>query len=136
MDKSKTPPIHLGSCRFLTGCRGVLHLSIIIAILYHQVPNPDLTIRHFSIAVQRSGMFFMSNAAMHAAAVTASRGVPTFCTGDSRAEAQLQWPPPEQLLQIAVLRSFDDDTRWRTAMQKLRIVILGFGTARQKMVLE
>jgi hypothetical protein len=25
---------------------------------------------------------------------------------------------------------------WRTAMKKLRIVILGFGTARQKMALE
>jgi hypothetical protein len=29
MDKSKTPPIHLGSCRYLTFYRGVLDLSII-----------------------------------------------------------------------------------------------------------
>jgi hypothetical protein len=29
MDKSKTPPSHLGSCRYLTLCRGVLDLSII-----------------------------------------------------------------------------------------------------------
>lgn len=62
--------------------------------------------------MQRSGMYFMSNNAMHAAAVVASRSVPTFCTGDSRTEAQLQWPPPEQLLQIAVLLSFNDDTRY------------------------
>jgi hypothetical protein len=29
MDKYKTPPNHLGSCRYLTLCRGVLDLSII-----------------------------------------------------------------------------------------------------------
>jgi hypothetical protein len=52
MDKSKTPPTHLGSCRYLTlyrGGFGFVHHSI--AILYHQVPNPNLTIRDFSIAV-------------------------------------------------------------------------------------
>jgi hypothetical protein len=40
MDESKTPPTHLGSCRYLDLYRGVLdfvHHSI--AILYHQVPN-------------------------------------------------------------------------------------------------
>jgi hypothetical protein len=29
MHKSKTPPTHLGSCRYLTFCGGVLDLSII-----------------------------------------------------------------------------------------------------------
>jgi hypothetical protein len=29
MDESKTPPTHLGSCRYLTLYRGVLDLSII-----------------------------------------------------------------------------------------------------------
>jgi hypothetical protein len=29
MDESKTPPTHLGSCHYLTLCRGVLDLSII-----------------------------------------------------------------------------------------------------------
>jgi hypothetical protein len=29
MDESKTPPTDLGSCRYLTLCRGVLDLSII-----------------------------------------------------------------------------------------------------------
>jgi hypothetical protein len=29
MDESKTPPIHLGSCRYPTLCRGVLDFSII-----------------------------------------------------------------------------------------------------------
>jgi hypothetical protein len=51
MDKSKNPPTHLGSCRYLTLCRGVLdfvHHSI--AIVEHQAPNPNLTIRDFSIA--------------------------------------------------------------------------------------
>jgi hypothetical protein len=50
MDKYKTPPTHLGSCRYLTLYRGVLYLSIIQnAILYHEVPNP---IRKLFIAVQ------------------------------------------------------------------------------------
>jgi hypothetical protein len=52
MDESKTPPPHLGSCRYLTLYRGVLdfvHHSK--AILYHAVPNPNLTIRAFLIAV-------------------------------------------------------------------------------------
>jgi hypothetical protein len=50
MDESKTPPTHLGSCRYLTLYRGVLDLSIINTILYHEVPNPNLTIRNFFIA--------------------------------------------------------------------------------------
>jgi hypothetical protein len=29
MDESNTPPTHLGSCRYLTLCQGVLDLSII-----------------------------------------------------------------------------------------------------------
>jgi hypothetical protein len=29
MDESKTPPLHLGSCRYLSLCRGVLDLSIV-----------------------------------------------------------------------------------------------------------
>ena len=52
MDESKTPPTHLGSCRYLTlhrGGFGFVHHSI--AILYHPVPNPSLTIRDFCVAV-------------------------------------------------------------------------------------
>jgi hypothetical protein len=52
MDESKTPPTNLGSCRYLALYRGVfgfVHHSI--AILYHEVPNPNLTIRNFFIAV-------------------------------------------------------------------------------------
>jgi hypothetical protein len=52
MDESKTPPTHLGSCRYLDlyqGVFGCVHHSI--ALLYHEVPNPNLTIRNFSIAV-------------------------------------------------------------------------------------
>jgi hypothetical protein len=52
MDESKTPPTHLGSCRYLTLCRGVLEFARhSISILYHEVPNPSLTIRDFFIAV-------------------------------------------------------------------------------------
>jgi hypothetical protein len=55
MDKSKTPPSHLGSCRDLTFVPrsfGFVHHSI--AILYHEVPNPNMTIRDFLIAVPRA----------------------------------------------------------------------------------
>jgi hypothetical protein len=48
MNKSKTPPTHLGSCRYLDlyrGFFGFVHHSI--AILFLQVPNPNLTIRNF-----------------------------------------------------------------------------------------
>jgi hypothetical protein len=39
MDESKTPPTHLGSCRYLTLCRGVFGFVYhSIAILIHEVP--------------------------------------------------------------------------------------------------
>jgi hypothetical protein len=42
MDESKTPPTHLGSCRYLTFVpRGFGFDHHSIAILYHEVPNPD-----------------------------------------------------------------------------------------------
>ena len=52
MDTSKTLWHGCRSCRYLTLRRGVfgfVHHSI--AILYHQVPNPNITIRNFFIAV-------------------------------------------------------------------------------------
>jgi hypothetical protein len=52
MDESKTPPTHLGSCRYLTlyrGGFGFVHHSI--ATLYHEVPILSITIRNFFIAV-------------------------------------------------------------------------------------
>jgi hypothetical protein len=52
MDESKTPPTHLGSCRYLTLYRGLFGFVYhSIALLYHEVPNPYLTIRNFFIAV-------------------------------------------------------------------------------------
>ena len=54
MDQSKTPPTHLGSCRYLNFApRGFGFVHHSIAILYHEVPNPYLTIRNFFIAVSR-----------------------------------------------------------------------------------
>ena len=53
MDESKTPPTHLGSCRYLDLYRerfGFVHHSI--AIFYHEVPNPNITIRNIFIAVR------------------------------------------------------------------------------------
>jgi hypothetical protein len=48
MDKSKTLPTHLESCRYLTFVpRGFGFVHHSIAILDHQVPNPNLTIRNF-----------------------------------------------------------------------------------------
>jgi hypothetical protein len=55
MDKSKTPRHDLRSCRYITLCRLLLafvHHSI--AILSLEVPNPNLTIRNFFIAVHAS----------------------------------------------------------------------------------
>ena len=51
MDESKTPPTHLGSCRYLTLSLGGGFVHHLISILYHEVPNPNLTIRNFFIAV-------------------------------------------------------------------------------------
>jgi hypothetical protein len=53
MDTFKTPRHDCRLCRYLTLCRGVLDLSIIQQpfSLYHRVPNPNLTIRNFLIAV-------------------------------------------------------------------------------------
>jgi hypothetical protein len=48
MDESKTPPTHLGSCRYLTLYRwgfGFVHRSR--TIFYHEVPSPNLTIPNF-----------------------------------------------------------------------------------------
>jgi hypothetical protein len=51
MDKSKTPPTHLGSCRYLTLCRGVLDLSIIqLPFSITKCTNLSITIRNFFIA--------------------------------------------------------------------------------------
>jgi hypothetical protein len=55
MDKSKTPPTHLGSCRYLTLPRGFGFVHHSRAILYHEVPNPNITIRNFLIAVRARG---------------------------------------------------------------------------------
>jgi hypothetical protein len=56
MDESKTPPTHMGSCRYLTWVpRGFGFVHHPIAILYHQVPNANLTIRNFFIAVGGGG---------------------------------------------------------------------------------
>jgi hypothetical protein len=52
MDKSKTPPTHLGSCRYLVLYRGVLDLSI-IQWLFSITKYPNITIRNFFIAVRR-----------------------------------------------------------------------------------
>jgi hypothetical protein len=49
MDKSKTPPTYLGSCRLLTLCLGVLDLSI-IQFPFFITKCPSLTIRNFFIA--------------------------------------------------------------------------------------
>jgi hypothetical protein len=49
MDKSKTPRHNRRSCRYLTLCTGILDLSII-----QEVPNPNITIRLFFIAVPPS----------------------------------------------------------------------------------
>jgi hypothetical protein len=70
MDESKTPPTHLGSCRYLTLCRGgfgfvrhsiaILFLTKLFAVAEYSIgsesislllcfePNPFLTIRNFS----------------------------------------------------------------------------------------
>jgi hypothetical protein len=48
MDKSKTPRI-VPLYNFVPRGFGFVHHSI--AILYHEVPNPNLTIRNFCIAV-------------------------------------------------------------------------------------
>ena len=53
MDESKSPPTHLGSCRYIPFYRGgfgFVHHSI--AILDHEVPNLSLSIRNFCIAAQ------------------------------------------------------------------------------------
>jgi hypothetical protein len=70
---------------------GFVHHSL--AIPYHEVPNPNITIRNFFIALRRAG------------------------------------------LKHTLLASRPGEGR-RTAMRKLRIVTLGFGTARQRMALE
>jgi hypothetical protein len=74
MDESKTPPTHLGSCRYLTLYLGVLDLSI---ILYHEVPNPHLTIRDFFIAVGGAGWALAPpvRAAMRALAAAAEEAL-------------------------------------------------------------
>jgi hypothetical protein len=74
MDKSKTPPAHLGSCRYLTLHRGVLDLSIIQQpFLYHEVPNPNLTIRDFFIAVRGGVVGAAASAARAAVAAVGGR---------------------------------------------------------------
>jgi hypothetical protein len=51
MDESKTPPTHLVPLsNFVRRGFGFVHHSI--AVLYHEVPNPNLTIRNFFIAVR------------------------------------------------------------------------------------
>jgi hypothetical protein len=56
MDESKTPSTHWDRAaiyNFAPRGFGFVHHSI--AILYHEVPNPYLTIRNFLIAVRRPG---------------------------------------------------------------------------------
>jgi hypothetical protein len=45
MDESQTPPTHLGSCRYLTLCRGVLDSSI---IQYHSLSRSAKPLSHDS----------------------------------------------------------------------------------------
>ena len=75
---------------------GCVHHSI--AILYHEVPNPNLTIRNFFIA---------------AGATLVTAFVPGVLAGN---------PTYDLFFTVA-------DTQVVTAMKKLRIVRLGFGTS-------
>jgi hypothetical protein len=54
MDESKTSPTHLGSCRYLDLCRGVLDLSIIQQPFSITKCQTFLTIRNFFIAVYQA----------------------------------------------------------------------------------
>jgi hypothetical protein len=168
MDESKTPPTHLGIVplsNFVPRGFGFAHHSI--AILYHEVPNPNLTIRHFSIAVsQREGAWRRGECARGAPSEGGGGGGGCTCwkhawqhdglsrssrvafTGSAAAAALAAAVPaaaaalcrtcaPPPTLPHSVSRAREEVARscvrgswWSpTAMKKLRVVGLGFGTS-------
>jgi hypothetical protein len=89
MDESKTPPTHLGSCRYQIMPRGFGFAHHSIALFDHEVPNPSLTIRNFCIAVSPVSL---ASACTHGGAALASPQPPravertsTWEEGDSNA---------------------------------------------------
>ena len=109
---------------------GFVHHSV--AILYHEVPNPNLTIRNFCIAVggRKTHPAALAEALLEQARV--ARGQRVVARGD---RGELLQPLAHGEV-LGAAREPQLDARPDTAVQKLRIVRLGFGTARQKTVLE
>jgi hypothetical protein len=112
------------------GWRGFGFVHHSRTVFCRAVPNPNLTIRNFS------SLYGVGWRAQFEGGGGAHRRVP------HHAEEELP-PPRHRALAVAKKPARAGGRRQRrrcyyccTAMQKLRIVRLGFGTARQKTVLE
>lgn len=60
-------------------------------------------------AVLRTALYRVKRQQIWAALASAAQSAPIICSEDSRMEVQLQWTPPEQRLQVELLRRSNED---------------------------